>query len=233
MPEVPRKEPDGGDAGGSVSVDRDLVSRTIHDLRNGLNSLLMNVAVLSGKLPPADRDGRFARQAQADGERCAALLQALCDGLRPPEEPRVGDGVDAPVAVATPEDPAAGAVLIVDDDADGANALRFLLQLEGLRVRTAADGTTALAEVEDFRPDVVFCDLRLPDGPDGYDVARHLRARFGDAVHLCAYSGYDDPDHVARSRAAGFDAHIAKPGAPALLLAEVRRGVSRRGTTRR
>ena len=58
MPEVPRKEPDGGDAGGSVSVDRDLVSRTIHDLRNGLNSLLMNVAVLSGKLPPADRVDR-------------------------------------------------------------------------------------------------------------------------------------------------------------------------------
>ena len=89
---VPPKEPDGGGAGapGAVSVDRDLVSRTIHDLRNGLNSLLMNAAVLAAKLPPADRDGRFARQVQADGDRCATLLQALADATRPPDAPLAG-----------------------------------------------------------------------------------------------------------------------------------------------
>ena len=90
MPEVPRKEPDGGDAGGSVSVDRDLVSRTIHDLRNGLNSLLMNAAVVAAKLPPPERDGRFARQVQADGDRCATLLQALADATRAPDATRAG-----------------------------------------------------------------------------------------------------------------------------------------------
>lgn len=233
MPGVPLKGPDGDDAGASVSVDRELVSRTIHDLRNGLNSLLMNVAVLAGKLPPADREGRFALQAQADGERCATLLQALCDALRPPDAPRVGDSGDAPLPATPSENPDAGGVLIVDDDVDSADALRFLLQLEGLRVRTAPDGASALEVAETFRPDVVLCDLRLPDAIDGLEVARRLRARYGDAVHLCAYSGYDDADHVARSREAGFDAHIAKPGAPPVLLAEIRRGLSRRGTSPR
>jgi hypothetical protein len=79
----------GGDAGDgpAVLVDRDDVAVRIHDLRNGLNSLLMNVAVMTTKLPPEERSGRFATQAQADGERCAALLQALADALRPPVAP--------------------------------------------------------------------------------------------------------------------------------------------------
>ena len=77
-----------GDAPGSAHLlDRTDASQKIHDLRNGLNSLLMNVAVLTTKLAPADREGRFAMQVQADGERCAALLQSLNDAIRPPDGP--------------------------------------------------------------------------------------------------------------------------------------------------
>ena len=80
----------GGGAGAAAIMDREQLSRAIHDLRNGLNSLLMNAAVLAAKLPPADRDGRFARQVQADGDRCATLLQALADTTRPPDAPLAG-----------------------------------------------------------------------------------------------------------------------------------------------
>jgi hypothetical protein len=80
----------GGGAGPAVLVDRDMVSQRIHDLRNGLNSLLMNVAVLGTKLPESERHGRFASQVQVDGERCAALLQELADTVRPPEPPLAG-----------------------------------------------------------------------------------------------------------------------------------------------
>ena len=77
--------------GGSAHlIDRDDASRRLHDLRNGLNSLLMNAAVMTTKLPPADRDGRFARQVHADGERCAALLQEFADALRPGGAARSG-----------------------------------------------------------------------------------------------------------------------------------------------
>ena len=71
-------------------MDREQLSRAIPDLRNGLISLLMNAAVLAAQLPPADRDGRFARQVQADGDRCATLLQALADTTRPPDVPLAG-----------------------------------------------------------------------------------------------------------------------------------------------
>lgn len=67
-----------------LQIDAETLARRLHDLRNGLNSLLMNAAVLAAKLPPAERDGRFARQVQADGERCAALLQDLAAAVLPP-----------------------------------------------------------------------------------------------------------------------------------------------------
>ena len=100
LPDAPRREladylrfagrcADG--AGGAAHlIDRDETAQRLHDLRNGLNSLLMNAAVMTTKLPPAERDSRFARQVQDDGERCAALLQELADAIRPPESPRRG-----------------------------------------------------------------------------------------------------------------------------------------------
>jgi signal transduction histidine kinase len=72
--------------GSCALVDRSSLSRHLHDLRNALNSLLMNAAVLAAKLPPAERENRFARQVQVDGERCAALLQALSDATRPADD---------------------------------------------------------------------------------------------------------------------------------------------------
>jgi CheY-like chemotaxis protein len=46
---------------------------------------------------------------------------------------------------------------------------------------------------------------------DGYEVARELRAIFGDRIKLFAVTGYAQPEDVKRAIAAGFDAHLAKP----------------------
>ena len=62
-----------------------------------------------------------------------------------------------------------------------------------------------------MRPDVVLCDLGLPD-VDGYEVARTLRAEPALArTMLFALSGYAQPEDRARAAEAGFDAHLAKP----------------------
>jgi CheY-like chemotaxis protein len=71
----------------------------------------------------------------------------------------------------------------------------------------------------EFRPAVVLCDLGLPGGMNGYDVARAVRADPQLAgVRLAAVSGYGQPEDQARARAAGFDHHLTKPVDPADLL---------------
>ena len=102
-------------------------------------------------------------------------------------------------------------VLIIDDDFDTGQSLKIALELNGQRVRTACDGKTGIATARDLRPDVVLCDIGLPD-IDGYEVARTLRADEAlNSTRLIALSGYARPEDKKRAKEAGFDAHIPKP----------------------
>jgi CheY-like chemotaxis protein len=101
--------------------------------------------------------------------------------------------------------------LIIDDNVDGAESLKILLQAKGLDVRTAFDGPEGLAAAEEFRPEVVLLDIGLPK-MDGYEVARRLRRSAGlDTCLLIAVSGYGQDEDLQRSRQAGFDHHLVKP----------------------
>ncbi len=127
----------------------------------------------------------------------------------------------APAVAAEPSGRAAGParrVLVVDDNADAREALKFLLEDDGHVVRTAGDGPSALDEARSFRPDVILLDIGLPR-LDGYEVARSLRVLPESARALVvAVSGYGQPEDRARSRAAGFDLHLLKPVEPRRLL---------------
>jgi PAS domain S-box-containing protein len=139
------------------------------------------------------------------------------------------------VRTTTVERPAGGdgeprRVLVIEDNEDAAETLRVLLELDGHVVEVADDGLDGIAKARAFRPDVVLCDIGLPE-LDGYAVARTMRAdpelrRIG----LVALSGYAQPEDVAAASAAGFEVHLAKP--PSLeelerAVAEVGRGPPR------
>lgn len=105
-------------------------------------------------------------------------------------------------------------VLIVEDNIDAAETLRLLLSETGFEVAVAHTGTAAVTEAGRFRPDVVLCDLGLPE-LDGYGVARALRADPQTArARLIAVTGYGREEDRRRSREAGFDLHLTKPVAP-------------------
>lgn len=108
-------------------------------------------------------------------------------------------------------------ILIVEDDPDNAEALRSLLQACGHTVHVVGDAETAIAHGRALGLDVVLCDLDLPGPLDGLDVARTLRM-LAPRPRLIAYSGYGQPQDLARSRDAGFDDHIVKPAALARIV---------------
>ena len=120
------------------------------------------------------------------------------------------------VPAALPEETqsAAGAkrrVLVVDDNADAAEAMALMLRLSGHDVETAHDGIEALNVAEGFGPDVVLLDLGMPR-LNGYDTARSMRAQpWGREIRLIALTGWGQPKDRHQSLAAGFNAHLVKP----------------------
>jgi PAS domain S-box-containing protein len=102
-------------------------------------------------------------------------------------------------------------VLIVEDLHDNARSLEHALILKGHHVRIAPDGWGGLKQMRAFKPEVVLCDIGLPD-MDGYAFA--LRVREDPELRDCflvALSGYARAEDVARATAAGFDRHLSKP----------------------
>lgn len=118
-------------------------------------------------------------------------------------------------------------VLIVDDHPDALDVWTLYLQIEGLRVLTAANGRQALARAHEEHPDVVVLDLELPD-VSGCEVARELR-RAADTRHipLIAATGTTRAAHLDEARVAGFDLLMIKPCDPDHLVQEIRRLVTR------
>ncbi len=113
----------------------------------------------------------------------------------------------APAALAPAPTPLC--ILVVDDNADGANTMADLLQMHGHQAQAAYDGHSALALAPALQPQVAFLDLSMP-GMDGFELAGQLRRQF-PAIQLVALTGWaSEPDHQ-RSQAAGFHAHLNKP----------------------
>jgi PAS domain S-box-containing protein len=108
-------------------------------------------------------------------------------------------------------------VLLVDDNADSADGLGILLELQGHEVRVAYDGPTALENARQFRPHVALLDIGMPS-MDGYELARRLRATPETKdVLLVAMTGWGQDEDHRKSREAGFAHHLVKPFEPAAL----------------
>jgi signal transduction histidine kinase/DNA-binding response OmpR family regulator len=109
--------------------------------------------------------------------------------------------------VAAPE--ARPRVLIVDDNADGADMLADALEGLGYPTAVAHDGPEALRVAGDFAPHVALLDIGLPV-MDGYELAMRLRTQWRD-LKLVAITGYGQEGDRQRTRRAGFLAHLTKP----------------------
>jgi CheY-like chemotaxis protein len=64
-------------------------------------------------------------------------------------------------------------ILVVDDEKDVVELLKFLLEKDGYQVLTAFNGKEALAMVQQTRPDLILLDVMMPE-MDGYTVQTQL-----------------------------------------------------------
>ena len=105
-------------------------------------------------------------------------------------------------------------ILVVEDNRDVADSLRLLLALYGYEVAVAYCGHGGVRAAQQYRPDVVLCDIGLP-GLDGYAVASRLRQNPSTAkARLIAVTAYGQDEDRRRSHEAGFEQHLVKPVGP-------------------
>ena len=110
-------------------------------------------------------------------------------------------------------------VLVVEDEAYLAETLRYNLESEGYRVRTAGDGLEGLSLARALQPDLVLLDLMLPS-MDGVGVLRGIREESQVPVLLLT-ARTSEADRV-RGLDLGADDYITKPFSVAELLARMR-----------
>jgi DNA-binding response OmpR family regulator len=101
-------------------------------------------------------------------------------------------------------------ILIVDDFPDAAETACVLFALMGHECRVAFKGFEALSVALAFDPDIVILDIGLPD-ISGYEVARVLRERGNNRMHIVALTGWGAIEDRVRAFAAGFNQHVVKP----------------------
>ncbi|MFZ4539051.1 response regulator [Propionivibrio sp.] len=126
--------------------------------------------------------------------------------------------------------PAIGRILIVDDDPVVAGMLGTSLAAAGYEIDEVNSGEEALAHLEKLAgsnsrplPDIVFLDIEMGMGIDGYETCRRLRA--ADDTHnlpVIFLSAHDEPDDRLRAYDAGGSDFMAKPFMPDEVLRKAR-----------
>jgi DNA-binding response OmpR family regulator len=119
-------------------------------------------------------------------------------------------------------------VLVVDDEPAIVELLRDFLEAGGFTVRTAPDGSEALAAMADGRVDCVLLDVMMPD-LSGFDVCRRIRDE--SDVPILFLSARDTDMDKIRGLGIGGDDYIVKSASPAEVVARIKAVLRRAGGT--
>ncbi len=113
-------------------------------------------------------------------------------------------------------------VLVVDDEKDIVQLIRYNLEREGFKVESAGDGNEALRKAVEVKPDVILLDIMLP-GKDGYEVIKSLNQSEKTVgipvIFLTAKSAEFDE---VLGLELGADDYVVKPISPRKLVSRIR-----------
>jgi len=122
-------------------------------------------------------------------------------------------------------------ILIIEDDAPTRENLEIILEMEDFVVRTAPDGKTGLALARSESPDLILCDVSMPE-LDGHGVLRELRAdpQHADIPFIFLTARGERQDQRAGMNL-GADDYLCKPIDAEDLLAAIQTRLQRRRQT--
>ncbi|MCI0713146.1 MAG: response regulator [Chloroflexi bacterium] len=107
-------------------------------------------------------------------------------------------------------------ILIIDDEKDILETLSEILEIVGARSHTAKNGCIGYDMVKEIQPDIILCDLAMPEC-DGWEFIRLLRNNDDIKIkHVIAFSAHASMEEEALE--ASFDYFLAKPIAPEKLI---------------
>ena len=116
-------------------------------------------------------------------------------------------------------------VLIVDDEPELANLLKFLMEDEGFSVDIEYNGESALSYVQNNRPDVVILDIMLPK-MNGFDVCNQIR-RF-TTIPVLILSAKMQSEDIIKGLEIGADDYMTKPFNHRELVIRIKKILSRK-----
>lgn len=104
-----------------------------------------------------------------------------------------------------------GRILIVEDNEDNFQLVRFLLERDGFEVISAANGKEGVETAMREKPDLILMDLSMPE-MDGWTAAQKIKAEpETKAIPLLALTAHTLPGDRMRALEAGCDGYISKP----------------------
>jgi two-component system, OmpR family, alkaline phosphatase synthesis response regulator PhoP len=118
-------------------------------------------------------------------------------------------------------------ILVIEDDDDIRDLLRVNLTREGFQVFCAPNGEEGLRQARVLEPDLVLLDLMLP-GMNGLDVCRTLKNLDNVAFPVIMVTARGDEHDIVLGLEMGADDYVVKPFSVPVLMARVRRALSRK-----
>jgi two-component system cell cycle response regulator len=114
-------------------------------------------------------------------------------------------------------------ILVIEDNPSNMELMRYLLEAFGHEALVAHDGTTGIALARSEKPDLVVCDIQLPQ-PDGFAVVQSLKSDAATAaIPVIAVTALAMVGDRTRILDAGFDGYMSKPIDPQRFVADIER----------
>jgi CheY-like chemotaxis protein/two-component sensor histidine kinase len=166
--------------------------------------------------------GVVSASSAGEGKGATFVVKLPVSAIRREEKlaPGTGSSSNLPMRIGERDELVGIKILVVDDEKDTAELLRFVLNQAGAIVETANGAEEALHLLVSFQPDLLVSDIGMP-GVDGFELLRIIRQERHSEIPAVALTAMARIEDRLKTLSSGFQMHVAKPVEPIELISIV------------